>query len=144
MMRLHAEFCLVFSPLFPVGVLWNEPRDDDDNNGVIFYESLPLGRATPLDVRTLRPFAFLSTFCRQKQTYELITVPDRSSVAAGLKYPLPEGWIPPRTNPQRATQRGLAARINHSFNLREITPCNRSPRFVISARSAVKRPRVVL
>lgn len=36
---------------------------------------------------------------------------------------------------------GLAARINHSSNLREITPCNRSPEFVISAQSVIKRPR---
>lgn len=40
----------------------------------------------------------------------------------------------------RRNTAGLAARINHSSNLREITPCNRSAGFVISARSAVKRP----
>lgn len=38
----------------------------------------------------------------------------------------------------------MAARINHSSNLREITPCNRSAGFVISARSAVKRPRCIV
>ena len=34
--------------------------------------------------------------------------------------------------------RGLSARINHSSNLREITPCNHSARFVISGPRRVK------
>lgn len=40
---------------------------------------------------------------------------------------LPGGWL-----------HGLSARINHSSNLREITPCNHPARFVISGPRRVK------
>jgi len=95
--------------------------------------SMPLDAGLSLSARGWKP------------TYELITLPSlRSSVAAGLKYLLAEGWIPPATNPQGATRQGLAARINHSSNLREIAPRNRLPGFVISAWSVVKRLRCIV
>lgn len=62
----------------------------------------------------------------------------------GIKVSSPKGVDSVDDESAKGDAAGLAARINHSSNLREITPCNRSPGFVISAQSAIKRPRCIV
>lgn len=148
MIRSHTKFHLVslpFSHPYPFSgyrLPQNEPHNDNDNYGFIF---LCLFLSRPRDTSRC-PFAFLPG----KADIRINKRPDR---CRGIKVSSPEGVDSvddesAEGDARRGDTAGLAARINHSFNLREITCnrslCNRSPRFVISARSAVKRPRCIV
>lgn len=92
---------------------------------------VPLVHTTPLDAHSFRfiplsssracthtlvytfslfLFLALSLSLPENPTYELITAPNRSSAAAGLKYPLAKGWREgewiPATNLQRSVAGG--------------------------------------
>lgn len=137
-MQSSASFLYPF-PMTECRLPRNEPHDDDDNCGGYFFTSLFPSRSRDTSRCS---FAFLLG----KTNVRINKRPDCSSVGVGLKYLLRRGEFRRRRirRGRRDDAAGLAARINHSSNLREITPCNRSPGFVISARSAIKRPRCIV
>lgn len=134
----YAKFCPRFFVAPSPSLRWSAAHRETSRamtltTGLFLRASyfVPLVHTTPLDAHSLRfiplssshacthtliytfslfLFLALSLSLPENPTYELITAPNRSSAAAGLKYPLAKGWRAgewiPATNLQRSVAGG--------------------------------------